>query len=140
MPECCADRGCALPTADTRGLHPPYKSGAPRRSYLRPRQPSVDPALREYPCFPSQSSFAFPEHARDRPCGRVRARKSPVLRWAGLEGPSCLLDVPPKQNNPGRRDLVPLPERKGPAEAVRGLSWKEIKMKMPPVTCKSRPF
>src|SRR5262249_250999 len=32
------------------------------------------------------------------------ARKSPVLRWAGLEGPSCLLDVPPKQNNPGGQD------------------------------------
>src|SRR5215813_11799470 len=62
MPECCADRGCALPTADTQGLHPLYKSGAPRRSYLRQRQPSVDPALREYPCFPLQSSFAFPEH------------------------------------------------------------------------------
>src|SRR5262249_58450273 len=61
MPECCADRGCALPTADTRGLHPLYKSGAPRRSYLRQRQPSVDPALREYPCFPSRSSFAFPD-------------------------------------------------------------------------------
>src|SRR5262249_14008154 len=46
--------------------YPPYsealfvlhKSGAPRRSYLRQRQPSVDPALREYLCFPSQSSFA----------------------------------------------------------------------------------
>src|SRR5262245_20416212 len=59
MTECCADRGCALPTADTRGLHPLYKSGAPRRSYLRQRQPSVDPALREYPCFPSQSPSAF---------------------------------------------------------------------------------
>src|SRR5262249_212624 len=72
--------------------------------------------------------------------GRVGGRKRPVLRGAGLEGPSCLLDVPPKQNNPGRSDLVPLPERKGPAEAGRGLSWKEIKMKMLPVTCKSRPF
>src|SRR5262245_50241772 len=46
------------------------------------------------------------------------ARKSPVLRWAGLEGPSCLLDVPPKENNPGRSDLVPLPERNRAAPPI----------------------
>src|SRR5258708_11497342 len=56
MPECCADRGCAPPTADTRALRPLGKSDAPPRSRSRRRRPSGDPELLESPGFPSQSS------------------------------------------------------------------------------------
>src|SRR5262245_2447667 len=88
MPECCADRGRALPTADTRGLRPLYKSGAPRRSYFRQRQPSVDPALREYPCSPSQSSFAFLDTQTYSPShdaiGRSSAARFPCRRCGSI--------------------------------------------------------
>src|SRR5262249_19780228 len=64
MPECCADRGCAPPTADTRAPHPLGKSDALLRSRSRRRRPSGDREPLESRDLPSQSCLASLAHAR----------------------------------------------------------------------------
>src|SRR5262249_3279587 len=66
--------------------------------------------------------------------------KAPSSGGRGLRVHHAFLTFLPSKTIRGAAIWFRCQKGKGPAEAGRGLSWKEIKMKMLPVTCKSRPF
>src|SRR5262249_19479272 len=71
---------------------------------------------------------------------RLGREKAPSSGGRGLRVHHAFLTFLPSKTIRGAAIWFRCQKGKGPAEAGRGLSWKEIKMKMLPVTCKSRPF